>query len=133
MGLIDDIVLQDDFGDSPFRRFRDQITRIAEGLIRSPEKYGAMLAQKQANREADERRKPLEQYRMEELEEMKKNYWGEDPAYHLARAAFVRKQPRPGTLRCPEALQAACGNEYCDDARNRAANRCAYANSGWSN
>jgi putative two-component system hydrogenase maturation factor HypX/HoxX len=104
IGLIDDIILQDDLGDSPLGRFRDQITRIAEKLSRSP-LYGSWLAQKQATREKDERSKPLEHYRLTELEEMKKNFWGADRSYHLARAAFVRNQPRPGYLQCYAALE----------------------------
>ena len=48
IGVIDDVVLQDDLGESPFGRFREQITRIAENLARSAS-YGAWLAQKQAN------------------------------------------------------------------------------------
>ena len=93
IGLIDDVILHDDLGDSRFGRFRDQITRIAEKLSRSP-RYGTWLARKQATREQDERLKPLQRYRLDELQEMKKNFWGEDRSYHLARAAFVRKQPR---------------------------------------
>ncbi|MGO4699747.1 enoyl-CoA hydratase-related protein [Dyella sp. 2RAB6] len=50
------------------------------------------LARKAARREDDERRKPLERYAEEELAEMRRNFFGADPAYHLARRAFVRKQ-----------------------------------------
>ncbi len=50
------------------------------------------LARKAARREEDERRKPLERYAEEELAEMRRNFFGVDPAYHLARRAFVRKQ-----------------------------------------
>ena len=49
------------------------------------------LARKAARREEDERRKPLERYAEEELAEMRRNFFGADPAYHLARRAFVRK------------------------------------------
>jgi hypothetical protein len=94
IGLIDDVILHDDLGESPFGGFRGQITRIAENLAHSPQ-YRIWLAQKQATRERDERFKPLQHFRSEELEEMKKNFWGENRSYHLARAAFVRKQPRP--------------------------------------
>ena len=107
IGLIDDIILQDDVGDSPFGGFRDQMTRIAEDLAHSP-MYVAWLAQKQAKRERDERSKPLEQYRREELEQMKKNFWGVDRSYHIARAAFVRKQPRPDPA---AGLESANGND----------------------
>lgn len=131
IGLIDDVILQDDLGDGPFAQFRDQISRIAEKLSRDRQ-YGTWVAQKRARREQDERIKPLEHYRWEELEAMKKNFWGEDPSYHLARAAFVRKQPRPGHLKCYAALESACGNEYCAESRRAATNRCAYAHAGWS-
>jgi putative two-component system hydrogenase maturation factor HypX/HoxX len=50
------------------------------------------LARKAARRGEDERRKPLERYAEEELAEMRRNFFGPDPAYHLARRAFVRKQ-----------------------------------------
>lgn len=49
------------------------------------------LARKAARREEDERRKPLERYAEEELVEMRRNFFGADQAYHLARRAFVRK------------------------------------------
>ena len=49
------------------------------------------LARKAARREDDERRKPLERYAEEELAEMRRNFFGPDPAYHVARRAFVRK------------------------------------------
>ena len=67
----------------------------------------ASLAHKQATRERDERLKPLQDYRLAELAEMKKNFWGADRSYHLARSAFVRKQPRPGHLPCYAALATA--------------------------
>ena len=104
IGLIDDVILHDDLGESAFGRFRDQIIRIAEKLSQSPP-HGTWLAQKQATREQDERRKPLQHYRMEELQEMKKNFWGEDRSYHLARAAFVRKQPRGHRHYVPVSVQ----------------------------
>jgi len=50
------------------------------------------LARKAARRGEDEQRKPLERYAEEELAEMRRNFFGADPAYHLARRAFVRKQ-----------------------------------------
>ena len=109
IGLIDDVILDDDLGESAFGRFRDQIIRIAEKLSRSP-RYGTWLAKKQATREQDERLKSLQRYRMEELQEMKKNFWGEDRSYHLARAAFVRKQPRGHRYYVPVRIR------KCDEA-----------------
>jgi putative two-component system hydrogenase maturation factor HypX/HoxX len=93
MGLVDDIVLRDDLGGSSFEGFRDQVERMAEDLCRG-NRYGRLLAQKQAARERDEHVKPLAQYRREELKQMSRNFWSEDRSYHLARAAFVRKQAR---------------------------------------
>ncbi|QSA97940.1 enoyl-CoA hydratase-related protein [Methylococcus sp. EFPC2] len=131
MGLIDDIVIQDDLGHGSFERFRDQIIRVAESLARG-EELAAQLARKQAEREAEERVKALAQYRREELEEMKHNFWGEDRSYHLARSAFVRKRPRPAHLKCSAALENACANAQCDEAKQAARNRCALASLGWT-
>ncbi|QJD30307.1 hypothetical protein [Methylococcus geothermalis] len=85
-----------------------------------------------AQREADEKAKPLEQYRREELAQMRRNFWGDDPSYHLARTAFVRKQPRPGHLKCSIALENACGSEHCEESKRASANRCALASVGWA-
>lgn len=131
MGLIDDIVIQDDLGNGGFSRFQDQIIRIAENQAHS-ESFETLLAWKRAEREADEKVKPLEHYRLEELAEMNQNFWGEDPSYHLARSTFVRKQPRLAHLRCIVALETACGNEHCDEAKRMSANRCALASVGWA-
>ncbi|MFO1417492.1 MAG: hydrogenase maturation protein [Methylotetracoccus sp.] len=130
IGLIDDIIIQDDLGDSGFGRFRDQITRIAEALAQDPD-FDALLEGKRTSRALDEAAKPLEQFRLAELAEMNRNFWGPDPSYHQARSAFVRKQPRPGHLKCAVALQDVCANERCDAARDADANRCALASVGW--
>jgi putative two-component system hydrogenase maturation factor HypX/HoxX len=93
IGLVDDIIFRDDLGGSSFEGFRDQVERIAEDLSLGT-RHSRLVAQKQAARERDERFKPLAQYRLEELQHMSRNFWSEDRSYHLARAAFVRKQPR---------------------------------------
>ena len=51
----------------------------------------ALIAEKQQRRERDEKNKPLESYRQEELEHMKLNFFGFDPSYHVARYYFVHK------------------------------------------
>jgi putative two-component system hydrogenase maturation factor HypX/HoxX len=130
IGLIDDVILQDHLGESAFGRFRDQIARIAENLAGSP-RYATWLAQKQATREQDERCKPLQQYRSDELEEMTRNFWGEDRSYHLARAAFVRKQPRRGDLTWPAALATRYGHGHRARTRRPVTNPSAHARSGW--
>ena len=132
MGLIDDIVIQDAFGSGNFGRFRHQIIRIAENLAHS-ENLAALLERKRAEREADEALKPLEHYRLEELAEMRQNFWGDDPSYHLARSAFVRKQPRPGHLKCAVALESACENLRSDEVKQKmSAHRHARRPLGWA-
>ena len=125
-GLIDDIIIQDGGCPSNFSGFQEQIVRIAEKLARTPD-FAALQGQKRQAREADAKIKPLEHYRLEELEEMNQNFWGEDTAYHLARSAFVGKLPRPGNLQCSANLKQACGNALCDEALASGRNRCAFS------
>jgi putative two-component system hydrogenase maturation factor HypX/HoxX len=55
----------------------------------------AMLREKHERRLDDEAIKPLASYRHEELERMKMNFFGPDPAYHEARRRFVYKGDPP--------------------------------------
>ena len=130
MGMIDDIIIQDGCARSNFRGFQEQIVRVAEKLAHR-EDFAALLEQKRQAREADEKMKPLQQYRLEELEEMNQNFWGEDTAYHAARSAFVRKLPRPGNNPCSPALLQVCGNKLCDEAAQAGRNRCAVVPLSW--
>ena len=57
------------------------------------------LAAKQARRAADEAAKPLAVWRTEELSHMRRNFFGFDPSYHVARWHFVRKSPASWTPR----------------------------------
>ena len=57
------------------------------------------LTAKCAQRAADEQRKPLHQYRAEELAMMRRNFYGFDPAYHVARYHFTAKSPQSWTPR----------------------------------
>jgi putative two-component system hydrogenase maturation factor HypX/HoxX len=86
MGLIDGC-----FGSSR-EDFLARIEQIAEELAASPD-YPALLREKVARRERDERGKPLDAYRAEELQHMKLNFYGFDPSYHVARYNFVYKIP----------------------------------------
>ena len=115
IGLIDDIIIQDGRAPSNFAGFQDQIVRIAEKMARSVN-FDAAMAQKRQARQTEEDLKPLAQYRQEELDRMKLNFWGDDPAYHAARTAFVRKLPRPGNGPCSPALLAVCGGGRSDEA-----------------
>jgi len=90
MGLIDGC-FGADRGD-----FLARVEQIAEELAASPD-YPALLQQKVARRERDEREKPLDTYRAEELQHMKLNFYGFDPSYHVARYNFVYKIPHAWT------------------------------------
>jgi putative two-component system protein, hydrogenase maturation factor HypX/HoxX len=54
---------------------------------------------KRAQREHDEMHKPLATYRDEELTRMKRNFYGFDPSYHVARHHFVFRKPHAWTPR----------------------------------
>ncbi|HEY9609904.1 hydrogenase maturation protein [Allocoleopsis sp.] len=84
IGLIDDC-----FGQS-IVSFRQQIEAIAQGMAQSPD-YEHRLALKREMRLTDERCKPLEDYRKEELEQMKLNFYSSEQSYHVARRNFVYK------------------------------------------
>jgi putative two-component system hydrogenase maturation factor HypX/HoxX len=51
------------------------------------------LADKASRRATDEAKKPLSAYREEELARMRKNFFGFDPSYHVARYNFIAKVP----------------------------------------
>ena len=68
--------------------FTVDVARRAVELA-SADDFAAQLAAKQAKRQADEAAKPLADYRAEELKEMRRNFYGFDPSYHVARYHFV--------------------------------------------
>lgn len=61
--------------------------------------FSGELASKIAQRAADEAQKPLAAYRAEELAAMRRNFYGFDPSYHVARYHFVAKSPNSWTPR----------------------------------
>lgn len=78
--------------------FRVDVARRALELAQAAD-FAERLAAKQACRAADEAAKPLAAYRAEELAEMRRNFYGFDPSYHVARYHFVRKSPASWTPR----------------------------------
>jgi putative two-component system hydrogenase maturation factor HypX/HoxX len=81
-----------------------------------PEDLARRLAAKRAARFADEAEKPLAAYREEELKRMKRNFYGFDPSYHVARYNFIHKIPKsrtPLTL----AVHRSTGRRLTDAAR----------------
>ncbi|NJD34857.1 MAG: hydrogenase maturation protein [Betaproteobacteria bacterium] len=70
--------------------FRIDVARRAMEIAAAPD-LEARLAAKRESRARDEAAKPLAAYRDEELSHMRRNFYGFDPSYHVARHHFVRK------------------------------------------
>jgi putative two-component system hydrogenase maturation factor HypX/HoxX len=84
------------FGDSA--AFLAEVARRADELARA-EDFSLRRATKKLQRIADEAAKPLSLYREEEMAQMRRNFYGFDPSYHVARFHFVRKSPNSWTPR----------------------------------
>lgn len=82
--------------DSPRERFAASVATMARGLATDPGLRNR-LAEKHRQREADEAKKPLADYRTDELKRMRRNFYGFDPSYHVARYNFVHKVPKSRT------------------------------------
>ena len=78
--------------------FTVDVARRAAELAAAPD-IDAQLAAKRAKRAADEAVKPLSAYRDEELKEMRRNFYGFDPSYHVARYHFVSRSAHSWTPR----------------------------------
>lgn len=88
IGFLDDV-----FGEN-VGAFEAELKKRATRLAQHPE-FREMLRQKHEARLDDEEAKPLASYRADELEEMRINFFGPDPAYHEARRRFVFKGNPP--------------------------------------
>jgi putative two-component system hydrogenase maturation factor HypX/HoxX len=84
LGLIDAV-----FGDDPLA-FVAEVRARASALAASAE-LPALLRAKKRQRQADEAQRPLADYRADELQRMRRNFYGFDPSYHIARSNFVRR------------------------------------------
>jgi len=100
LGLVDRILPEEECeADRQLRRAAAEIAEAAD--------YPSRLNEKKARRARDEARRPLAAYRDAELEHMRRNFWGFDPSYHIARHNFIRKIPKsrtPVTLALHRAL-----------------------------
>jgi putative two-component system hydrogenase maturation factor HypX/HoxX len=76
--------------------FRALVDAHATGMAHS-ERFTDALAEKCALRARDEHARPLTDYRAEELERMRLNFYGFDPSYHIARHRFVHRTPHAWT------------------------------------
>ncbi|MBU3697962.1 hydrogenase maturation protein [Dechloromonas sp.] len=82
----------------PAPGFAVDVARRAAELAAAPD-IEARIAAKAARRAADEATKPLAEYRAAELAEMRRNFYGFDPSYHVARYHFVARSPHSWTPR----------------------------------
>ncbi|MEU7001933.1 enoyl-CoA hydratase-related protein [Nonomuraea sp. NPDC046570] len=71
-------------------RFEESVLEYAVRLAKRPD-FEELLAVKQEGRAADELRKPLEAYRVEELAEMSRDMFDDRHGFAAARRAFVSK------------------------------------------
>jgi len=76
--------------------FAERVSLRAEDLAAAPDLPDRLQA-KQARRRQDEARRPLADYREEEMRHMRLNFFGFDPSYHVARYNFVHRVPQSRT------------------------------------
>lgn len=90
LGLIDDAFGRnvEDFGTEVRKR---------AAVLSTDKDFSTHLDQKRRQRLEDEKQKPLQQYRQQELDRMQLNFYGFDPSYHVARYNFVYKVPKSRT------------------------------------
>jgi putative two-component system protein, hydrogenase maturation factor HypX/HoxX len=82
----------------PVPGFTADVARRASELANAGD-FAGKLQQKKQKRAVDEAVKPLAAYRTEELAEMRRNFYGFDPSYHVARYHFVARSPQSWTPR----------------------------------
>ncbi|OIN94030.1 MAG: hydrogenase maturation protein [Comamonadaceae bacterium CG1_02_60_18] len=70
--------------------FQAAVKQQAQNMALAPD-IQAQIATKNKAREQAEAAKPLAAYRAEEMEHMRRNFYGFDPSYHVARHHFVYK------------------------------------------
>jgi len=90
LGLVDEVI------SGHFHEFHENVRRRARELTRDDE-FVPRLERKRWRRRLDDKNKPLQQYREEELSRMHLNFYGFDPSYHVARYNFVYKVPKSRT------------------------------------
>lgn len=90
LGLLDAIL------PAESQAFAAAVASQAAGLAADPA-LPALLADKIRRQTADAGQKPLAAYAAEELAQMRLNFYGFDPSYHVARYHFVFKIPKSRT------------------------------------
>jgi putative two-component system hydrogenase maturation factor HypX/HoxX len=80
------------------QEFHHEVAQRAAQLADQAD-WNDSITAKRETRARDEAAKPLATYRAEELAQMRRNFYGFDPSYHVARHHFVRKSPASWTPR----------------------------------
>ncbi len=88
IGLIDSVYTNQENDYNSF------IKKTANEIIDLPY-YDKLIKAKKFQRKKDERNKPLSQYRQEELDKMRKNFFENDLDYNFKRFCFVHKKTDP--------------------------------------
>jgi putative two-component system hydrogenase maturation factor HypX/HoxX len=83
-GLVDELLATEAGG------FEGAARRRALELAAQPG-LGALVDAKRARRARDEAERPLAAFRADELARMRRNFYGFDPSYHIARSNFVHR------------------------------------------
>jgi putative two-component system hydrogenase maturation factor HypX/HoxX len=89
LGLVDKVI------DAPRPELDQRIQAQALALLQQG--LDSQLEQKRRQRASDESTKALAAYRNDELQHMRRNFYGFDPSYHVARYNFVYKIPKSHT------------------------------------
>jgi putative two-component system hydrogenase maturation factor HypX/HoxX len=72
--------------------FRTAVRDRTERLAADPA-FDRLLAEKRARRVREETERPLDAYRLDELERMRLAFYGFDSSYHVARWRFITREP----------------------------------------
>ena len=92
LGLVDAVLGADAAAFEPLLMHEAQALAAHEG-------WAARVQAKQRRRADDEAARPLAAYRADELARMRRNFYGFDPSYHVARHHFVHRKPHAWTPR----------------------------------
>lgn len=92
LGLVDHCLADDAAAFEAAARARAAALAAYDG-------WAERVRAKARRRAGDEARRPLAAYRDEELQQMRRNFYGFDPSYHVARDHFVRRRAHAWTPR----------------------------------
>lgn len=81
----------------PDRSAFDAFVEARAQALAADDRFARALAEKRERRARAERARALETYREEELAQMRLNFFGFDPSYHIARHRFVHRTPHAWT------------------------------------